>query len=189
MSEPSARGTHPAATAAAEPPDEPPGVRSGFHGLRVMPQSGLSVAGIRELRGRGLADHDRPGAQKVLHDQGVEVGHPLLVCVGAKGRALAPGRREVLDRDRDPVQRSGLRSVPDRALGLTRALPRFVRVDEAEAVQDRVDLLDAGEAVLDRLDRRQLAAPDQIGDHVRGRVGKLEVRHVASSAARAASSW
>ena len=42
-SEPSASGTQPATTAAAEPPDEPPGVRSGFHGLRVMPQSGLSV--------------------------------------------------------------------------------------------------------------------------------------------------
>ena len=27
----------PTATAAAEPPDEPPGVRSGFHGLRVTP--------------------------------------------------------------------------------------------------------------------------------------------------------
>src|SRR6266704_1919435 len=30
-------GIMPTATAAAEPPDEPPGVRSGFQGLRVMP--------------------------------------------------------------------------------------------------------------------------------------------------------
>ena len=30
-------GIMPTATAAAEPPDEPPGVRSGFHGLRVTP--------------------------------------------------------------------------------------------------------------------------------------------------------
>ena len=30
-------GIIPTATAAAEPPDEPPGVRSGFHGLRVTP--------------------------------------------------------------------------------------------------------------------------------------------------------
>ena len=43
MSVPSASGTQPAATAAPAPPEEPPGVRSGFHGLRVMPQSGLSV--------------------------------------------------------------------------------------------------------------------------------------------------
>jgi hypothetical protein len=33
----------PEATAAALPPDEPPGVKSRFHGLRVTPQSGLSV--------------------------------------------------------------------------------------------------------------------------------------------------
>src|SRR4029079_7139205 len=30
-------GIMPEATAAAEPPDDPPGVRSGFHGLRVVP--------------------------------------------------------------------------------------------------------------------------------------------------------
>ena len=43
ISQPSAMGTQPTATAAAEPPDEPPGVRSGFQGLRVIPQSGVSV--------------------------------------------------------------------------------------------------------------------------------------------------
>ncbi len=30
-------GTSPAATAAADPPLEPPGVRWGFHGLRLTP--------------------------------------------------------------------------------------------------------------------------------------------------------
>ena len=34
---PSASGTMPAATAAAEPEDEPPGVRDGSCGLRVLP--------------------------------------------------------------------------------------------------------------------------------------------------------
>ena len=43
MSEPSASGTEPLATAAPEPPEEPPGVRDLSQGLRVMPQSGLSV--------------------------------------------------------------------------------------------------------------------------------------------------
>ena len=36
-SEPSAKGRQPLATAAAAPPDEPPGVWSRFHGLRVTP--------------------------------------------------------------------------------------------------------------------------------------------------------
>src|SRR3954464_13705614 len=40
---PPARCPIPAATAATAPPEEPPGVFFGFHGLRVMPVSGLSV--------------------------------------------------------------------------------------------------------------------------------------------------
>src|SRR5439155_8236100 len=40
---PSVSGPMPAATAAAPPPEDPPGVFAGFHGLRVIPVSGLSV--------------------------------------------------------------------------------------------------------------------------------------------------
>ena len=40
-----ASGTMPAASAAAEPPLEPPGVRSRFQGLRVGPKRSLSVKG------------------------------------------------------------------------------------------------------------------------------------------------
>src|SRR5580704_7860064 len=40
---PSAAGTKPAATLAAAPPLEPPGVRSVFHGLRVTPNKSLRV--------------------------------------------------------------------------------------------------------------------------------------------------
>ena len=43
VSEPSAHGAMPAATAAAEPPDEPPGTRSGSHGLCVGPKAEFSV--------------------------------------------------------------------------------------------------------------------------------------------------
>ena len=39
-------GTRPAASAAADPPLEPPGVRSRFHGLRVAPNTGLNVAAV-----------------------------------------------------------------------------------------------------------------------------------------------
>ena len=38
-----ATGTRPAATAAALPPDEPPGVRLGSHALRVMPHAFVLV--------------------------------------------------------------------------------------------------------------------------------------------------
>src|SRR5918912_1556577 len=43
VSEPSAQGARPAATAAAEPPEEPPGTRSGSQGLRVGPNAEFSV--------------------------------------------------------------------------------------------------------------------------------------------------
>src|SRR5689334_11975040 len=43
VSEPRATGTMPAATAAAEPPDEPPGTRSGATGFRVGPYALCSV--------------------------------------------------------------------------------------------------------------------------------------------------
>jgi hypothetical protein len=43
MSLPSSRLVKPAATAAAEPPDEPPGVRVRSHGLLVVPKIGFVV--------------------------------------------------------------------------------------------------------------------------------------------------
>src|SRR2546428_10064571 len=40
---PWARGPSPVARATAPPPVEPPGVRAGFHGLRVTPKTALNV--------------------------------------------------------------------------------------------------------------------------------------------------
>ena len=39
-------GPRPAATAAAEPPEEPPAVSSRFHGLRVTPEMGESASSL-----------------------------------------------------------------------------------------------------------------------------------------------
>src|SRR5438445_13902078 len=51
-SEPSASGARPAATAAAPPPVEPPGVRVRSHGFRDSPNSGLSVEPRQANSGR-----------------------------------------------------------------------------------------------------------------------------------------
>jgi len=40
---PVASGTMPAAIAAADPPDDPPGLLDASHGLRVVPNRGLNV--------------------------------------------------------------------------------------------------------------------------------------------------
>ena len=44
MSLPASRPVSPAASAAAAPPDEPPGVRAWFQGLTVFPYTGLTVS-------------------------------------------------------------------------------------------------------------------------------------------------
>src|SRR5262249_30641215 len=48
---PTASGPRPAATAADAPPLEPPGVRSRFHGFRVIPKSRLWVARTQPMVG------------------------------------------------------------------------------------------------------------------------------------------
>ncbi len=48
---PTCSGPRPAAAAAEAPPLEPPGVRSRFQGLRVMPKSRLWVAPIQPIVG------------------------------------------------------------------------------------------------------------------------------------------
>ena len=45
-------GTIPAATAAADPPEEPPGVRSRSQGLRVAPKRRVSVTAMIPHSGR-----------------------------------------------------------------------------------------------------------------------------------------
>ena len=51
ISDPMASVAMPAANAAAEPPDDPPGVQSGFQGLRVTPHKSLQVTPIRKNSG------------------------------------------------------------------------------------------------------------------------------------------
>src|SRR5438067_8340980 len=51
MSPPISRADIPVATAAAEPPDDPPGVRATFHGLRVEPYTALWVCTSAPSRG------------------------------------------------------------------------------------------------------------------------------------------
>jgi hypothetical protein len=54
MSLPISSSEKPAAMATALPPELPPGVRAGFHGLRVSPNSGLQQWGAPASSGRLL---------------------------------------------------------------------------------------------------------------------------------------
>ena len=61
VSVPTATGVIPAATAAAEPPEEPPGEVARSHGFRTGPKWGFSDGETEgELVEPGPPDHDRP---------------------------------------------------------------------------------------------------------------------------------
>src|ERR1700737_2782208 len=61
VSEPSATGTSPAATAAPDPVEEPPVKWTGFHGLRGWPRQIERGARVGHLVGGELAQEDRAG--------------------------------------------------------------------------------------------------------------------------------
>lgn len=64
-SDPVASGTMPAAMAAAVPPDDPPGERSVFHGLRVAPNGALLVSAFQPCSGVFvLPSTTQPAARK-----------------------------------------------------------------------------------------------------------------------------
>ena len=68
-------GDIPAAIAADSPPEDPPGVRSRFHGLLVRPVTRLSVSVHAENSGIvGLREDDAAGSLEARHRSGVRVG-------------------------------------------------------------------------------------------------------------------
>ena len=74
--------TSPAASAAPAPPDDPPGVRSGSHGLRAgRVRGGLGRRARPELRRVRLSEDREPGAPDARDD--------LVVAVRAHGRATS----------------------------------------------------------------------------------------------------
>src|SRR3954451_7206642 len=107
----------PAASAAADPPPEPPGVRAGSHGLLVRPKIGFSVwrgspsqdvtmvcpmriAPAARSRAATVPSSSRPrphGAALVRH--GIE-------RLGAHGRAQAGYVMSILEGHRDAVERA-----------------------------------------------------------------------------------
>ena len=94
------------ATAAAEPPLEPPLMRSVFHGFRVGPNSSGSVNGREpELRRTGLAERDEAGVPEPDHQLAVVVGDPPFEKSRSRAHRL-PGHqhREILEQERNPAE-------------------------------------------------------------------------------------
>ena len=154
---------------------------------RHTPQARLREARVGELGRRGLADHDAAGAQEPLDEQRGVVGNVVLERVRAERRALARGRRQILDRDRHAVQRPDLLAPRDGLVGGPPEGDRLVRIGEDEAVQRAVHLLDPRERVTDDGLRGKLAHTDAPGELGRGREAEIEIGHGAYPSADASA--
>src|SRR5262245_515700 len=97
--------------------------------------------------------------------------------VAAERGALALGRREVLDGDGDAVQRAESSPIDDGLFRRAGLGQRLLRIDEAEAVELRIDLLDPRQRVVHQVHRRQLAPADARGQLRRRRVAEIEIGH------------
>ena len=94
MSLPCATGTSPAATAAADPPLDPPVLRVRSHGLCVAPYASGSVVHARRELGRiGLADEHEPRGPEARRE-------PRVVGLGPVARPSARACRSGTDRPR-----------------------------------------------------------------------------------------
>ena len=131
---PSAKGVSPAATLAPAPPLEPPGVFARFHGLRVMPLSGLSQTALQpNSLVADLPTMQPPACSDPLHRGRIEVRHVVGEGPGAEGPGHARHRHQVLDREGDAGDRArlALRRAPSPAPRAAASATSGVRVTKA----------------------------------------------------------
>ena len=134
----------PAATAAAPPPEEPPGVFAGFQGLRVMPVSGLSVTPFQPNSGVVVLPSSTAPCSRSRATAGASSFHgPFGIDrLRAAQRRPAPGEEQVLDRHRHAVERPIRLALHPARFGLGGLRRSAVGRDEAERIQHRVERLD-----------------------------------------------
>ena len=118
-----------AATAEAEPPDDPPGVSLASslprrHGLTTGAEArGLVRRAHRELIHVELAQHQRAIAPEIGGDRAFVSRREFAEDVGARRRAHAFGAEQILDPERRAFERAGLAP----ARGVRRRLWRAAR--------------------------------------------------------------
>ena len=112
-----------------------------------------------ELVERVLADDDRTGSPEATHRLGIAAGRRGIEQRGAGGRRDSLDLDVVLDRDRDPVQRT-LQLGGVEPVGLAQ---RRLGLETDEGVEPRVEQLDPAELPLEELACRELAAADPRG--------------------------
>ena len=161
--EPSAPRHMPVATAAAEPLDEPPGVRARFHGFRVTGGSKLAYCVVTVLP-RKIAPASRSDATTSASCRAMLLAHSF---EPARGRPIEDVE-DVLDADRDAVQRPAILALRQLVGQPFRLGQGVFAIDEHPGVDVLLPAVDGGEALLDEIDRRDAAGRDRLGGFVDG---------------------
>ncbi len=169
-------GPSPAATAAAAPPLEPPGVRSRSQGLRVRPKSGLSVSALwPNSEVLVLPRMTAPAARRRPDRDGVFFRDQVGEEPGAAGGAQAARVEHVLQRHRYSVEWTERLALHHRDLRLAGHDAGEVGRHQAIGIETRVELLDTSEQRSGQLDGGQLLVADQRGDLERRPPGEILV--------------
>ena len=138
VSVPVVKGTIPAASAAAEPPLDPPATRSvsaGIsHGAEVRIVGGHAVG---QLVQAGLADGDRARFVQAGDNVRIAIRNEIGEELGAPRRADALGEEAVLVGDGNAVQRASIDSLRKLAIQLGCSLKRRFFSNRDERVQTR----------------------------------------------------
>jgi hypothetical protein len=116
---------------------------------------------VRHLVRRQLAEQDGAGVVELRHRGGVLGRHPVDEDARVPGGEDAARVVDVLEPERDAVQRAAGGASRDRALGRLRLLSRQVERARDERVRLPVVVLDAADERIDQLDGRERARGDQ----------------------------
>jgi hypothetical protein len=97
----------------------------------------------RELVHVELAEQNRAGVSQSAYDRGVLFGNPAREYSRPARRPDAGRLEEILDRDRDPVQRASMLPASDLVIGAGGFLSRTIGEHRDEAVELPVEPFDA----------------------------------------------
>ena len=151
------------------------------------------VDGVRagcEFRRVGLGENDGAGGFQAAHDLGVLVGNVVLEKRRAEGGADARRHRDVLDADRQAVQRPERCAAHHRVFRRACRHARLIRRERDDGVELRVQALDVRQMRVQNLDRTDGAAADQRRQLAGGLPRQRSIRHATcpTSARRCARS-
>src|SRR5208282_6284671 len=123
-----------------------------------------------------FADQHHARLAQTSNRGGVVVGDPMGENFGAGGGSDATRGEQVLDGNRDSMQRSAILSSAYFVLRFGRGLPAFLLSNGDEAVQLGLQLMDSLHRLIEQFQRRDFLSLEQWGQFLNG-AGDESFRH------------